>query len=128
MVSSADSQGAEIPELLRKIDAMVRGHGGQHYEMDPEIQHAVAERRKGEEENAKARAMTVQKQRETLRSQIGKLLNILSKQNGYTCNALAYYWTSLRYLISLDSLQLLQNVLPFVHALTGLRQFASQQW
>ncbi|XP_063049918.1 GTPase IMAP family member 4-like [Engraulis encrasicolus] len=71
VVSSADSQGAEIPELLRKIDAMVRGHGGQHYEMDPEIQHAVAERRKGEEENAKARAMTVQKQRETLRSQIG---------------------------------------------------------
>ncbi|KAG7487366.1 hypothetical protein MATL_G00022490 [Megalops atlanticus] len=60
--------GTQVRELLEKIEEMVAGHGGCHYEMDRMLLQEVEEKRRAVEERAKQRLMKVQKQRKTLRT------------------------------------------------------------
>ncbi|KAG7487369.1 hypothetical protein MATL_G00022510, partial [Megalops atlanticus] len=62
------ADGTQVTELLEKIEEMVAGHGGCHYEMDKTLLQEVEEKRRVVEESAKQRLMKVQKQRKTLRA------------------------------------------------------------
>ncbi|XP_036376358.1 uncharacterized protein LOC118772169 [Megalops cyprinoides] len=62
------ADGTQVTELLEKIEEMVAGHGGCHYEMDRRLLQEVEEKRRAVEERAKQRLMKVQKQRKTLRA------------------------------------------------------------
>ncbi|XP_067088553.1 GTPase IMAP family member 8-like isoform X2 [Osmerus mordax] len=66
----------QVTELLDKVEEMVAGNRGGHYEMDREILEKIEERRRAEEERAQQRLMKVQEQRETLRSQMGDSLHL----------------------------------------------------
>ncbi|KAL0967178.1 hypothetical protein UPYG_G00248760 [Umbra pygmaea] len=62
--------GTQVTELLEKIEEMVAGNRGGHYQINREILEKREERRKTEE-RVKQRLMKVQEQRETLRSLMG---------------------------------------------------------
>ncbi|XP_067087591.1 uncharacterized protein [Osmerus mordax] len=66
----------QVTELLDKMEEMVAGNRGGHYEMDREILEKIEERRRAEEERAQQRLMKVQEQRETLRSLMGDSLHL----------------------------------------------------
>ncbi|KAJ8358184.1 hypothetical protein AAFF_G00027060, partial [Aldrovandia affinis] len=60
--------GTQVTELLEKIEEMVAGHGGCHYEMDRMLLQEVEEKRRTVEERVKQRMTKVQKQRKALRA------------------------------------------------------------
>ncbi|KAJ8345937.1 hypothetical protein SKAU_G00301300 [Synaphobranchus kaupii] len=62
------ADGTQVTELLEKIEEMMAGHGGSHYEIDRMLLQEVEEKRRAEEERVKQRMMKVQKQRNTLRA------------------------------------------------------------
>ncbi|KAJ8345948.1 hypothetical protein SKAU_G00301410 [Synaphobranchus kaupii] len=62
------ADGTQVTELLEKIEEMMAGHGGSHYEIDRMLLQEVEEKRRGVEERVKQRMMKVQKQRKTLRA------------------------------------------------------------
>ncbi|XP_067097905.1 uncharacterized protein [Osmerus mordax] len=66
----------QVTELLDKVEEMVAGNRGGHYEMDREILEKMEERRRAEEERAQQRLMKVQEQRESLRSLMGDSLHL----------------------------------------------------
>ncbi|KAG7453546.1 hypothetical protein MATL_G00264660 [Megalops atlanticus] len=59
--------GTQVTELLEKIEEIVAGHGGCHYEMDRMLLQGVEEKRREVEERSEQRLMKVQEQRKTLR-------------------------------------------------------------
>ncbi|KAL0967180.1 hypothetical protein UPYG_G00248780 [Umbra pygmaea] len=67
--------GTQVTELLEKIEEMVAGNRGGHYEINREILEKIEERRKTKE-RVKPRLMKVQEQRETLRSLMGDSLHL----------------------------------------------------
>ncbi|KAJ8343329.1 hypothetical protein SKAU_G00306580 [Synaphobranchus kaupii] len=62
------ADGTQVTELLEKIEEMMAGHGGSHYEIDRMLLQEVEEKRRAVEERVKQRMMKVQKQRKTLRA------------------------------------------------------------
>ncbi|KAJ8358148.1 hypothetical protein AAFF_G00030070, partial [Aldrovandia affinis] len=60
--------GTQVTELLEKIEEMVAGHGGCHYEMERMLLQEVEEKRRTVEERVEQRMMKVQKQRKALRA------------------------------------------------------------
>ncbi|KAJ8345947.1 hypothetical protein SKAU_G00301400 [Synaphobranchus kaupii] len=62
------ADGTQVTELLEKIEEMMAGHGGSHYEIDRRLLQEVEEKRRAVEERVKQRMMKVQKQRKTLRA------------------------------------------------------------
>ncbi|XP_064172210.1 GTPase IMAP family member 8-like [Anguilla rostrata] len=62
------ADGTQVTELLEKIEEMVAGHGGSHYEVDRMLLQEVEEKRRVVEEQVKQRMIKVQKQRMTLRA------------------------------------------------------------
>ena len=72
----------QVTELLDKMEEMVAGNSGGHYEMDGEILDKIEERRRAEEERAQQRLMKVQKQRETLRSLMGEFISVSTQSLG----------------------------------------------
>ncbi|KAJ8008769.1 hypothetical protein DPEC_G00081860 [Dallia pectoralis] len=67
--------GTQVTDLLEKIEKMVAGNRGGHYEMNREILEKIEGRRKTEE-RAKQRLMKVKEERETIRSLIGNSLHL----------------------------------------------------
>ncbi|KAJ8343331.1 hypothetical protein SKAU_G00306600 [Synaphobranchus kaupii] len=65
------ADGTQVTVLLEKIEEMMAGHGGSHYEIDRMLLQEVEEKRRAEEERVKQRMKKVQKQRETLRARFG---------------------------------------------------------
>ena len=68
--------GSQVTELLDKIEEMVSGNRGRHYEIDRELLAKIKKIelwRRTEEEQAKDRRMKVQKQREIHQTFIGEL-------------------------------------------------------
>uniref|UniRef100_A0A4W5M1W7 AIG1-type G domain-containing protein n=1 Tax=Hucho hucho TaxID=62062 RepID=A0A4W5M1W7_9TELE len=66
----------QVTELLEKIEEMVAGNRGGHYEIKREILEKKEERNKGEKERVKKRPMTLQKRSETLRSLVGEFISV----------------------------------------------------
>ncbi|XP_061115049.1 GTPase IMAP family member 8-like [Conger conger] len=62
------TDGTQVTELLEKIEEMVAGHGGSHYQIDRMFLQGVEKKRRAVEERAKQRMMKVEKQRKTLRA------------------------------------------------------------
>ncbi|KAJ8343334.1 hypothetical protein SKAU_G00306630 [Synaphobranchus kaupii] len=62
------ADGTQVTELLEKIEELMAGHGGSHYEIDRMLLQEVEEKRRAVEERVKQRMMKVQKQRKTLRA------------------------------------------------------------
>ncbi|KAJ8362034.1 hypothetical protein AAFF_G00401700 [Aldrovandia affinis] len=62
------ADGTQVTELLEKIEEMVAGHGGCHYEMERMLLQEVEEKRRTVEERVKQRMAKVQKQRKALRA------------------------------------------------------------
>ncbi|KAJ8343333.1 hypothetical protein SKAU_G00306620 [Synaphobranchus kaupii] len=62
------ADGTQVTELLEKIEEMMAGHGGSHYEIDRMLLQEVEEKRRAVEERVKQRMTKVQKQRKTLRA------------------------------------------------------------
>ncbi|XP_061102970.1 uncharacterized protein LOC133131616 [Conger conger] len=62
------ADGTQVTELLEKMEEMMAGHGGSHYEIDRMLLQEVEEKRRAVEEQVKQRMMKVQKQRKTLRA------------------------------------------------------------
>lgn len=62
----------EVRDLLEKIEELVEVNGGRHFELDGKIVQEVEERRSAEDERAKERKLKVEKNREDIRSQMGK--------------------------------------------------------
>ncbi|XP_041960853.1 uncharacterized protein LOC121719383 [Alosa sapidissima] len=58
----------QITELMEKMEEIISGNGGRHYEMDRKRLEEVKERREKEEERATERLMKVEKQRQHLQS------------------------------------------------------------
>ncbi|KAL2086162.1 hypothetical protein ACEWY4_017221 [Coilia grayii] len=58
----------QVTALLKKMEKIVCGNGGRHYEMDINRLDAVKERREAEEERARERLMEVERQRLGLQS------------------------------------------------------------
>ncbi|XP_036376429.1 uncharacterized protein LOC118772232 [Megalops cyprinoides] len=71
------ADGTQVTELLEKIEEMVAGHGGCHYEMDRKVLQEVEEKRRAVEERAKQRLMKLQKQKKTLRELYKELRIVL---------------------------------------------------
>ncbi|KAJ8361938.1 hypothetical protein AAFF_G00410600, partial [Aldrovandia affinis] len=59
--------GTQVTELLEKIEEMVAGHSGCHYEMERMLLQDVEEKRRPVEERVEQRMTKVQKQRKSLR-------------------------------------------------------------
>ncbi|KAL2086166.1 hypothetical protein ACEWY4_017225 [Coilia grayii] len=59
----------QITELLEKMEEIICGNGGRHYEMDRKGLKEVMKRREEDEERATARLMMVEKLRQLLQSQ-----------------------------------------------------------
>ncbi|XP_046892011.1 GTPase IMAP family member 8-like [Hypomesus transpacificus] len=70
------ADGTQVTELLNKVEEMVAGNRGGHYEMDRKILEKMEERRRAEEKRAQQRLIKVQKQRETLRSLMGDSVHL----------------------------------------------------
>ncbi|XP_042562104.1 GTPase IMAP family member 4-like [Clupea harengus] len=68
----------QVTELLDKIEEMVAGNRGFHYEMDKKRLEETQERRIKEEDRAKERLMKVEKQRQHLQSLKRELPHILT--------------------------------------------------
>ncbi|XP_028970231.2 GTPase IMAP family member 8 [Esox lucius] len=68
--------GTQVTELLEKIEEMVAGNRGGHYEINREILQKIEERRTTDKERGKQRLMKVKKQRETLRSLMGESFHL----------------------------------------------------
>ncbi|XP_036378515.1 uncharacterized protein LOC118773609, partial [Megalops cyprinoides] len=79
------ADGTQVTELLEKIEEMVAGHGGCHYEMDRMLLQEVEEKRRAVEERAKQRLMKVQKQRKALRAQEHRLSELRIVLLGWGC-------------------------------------------
>ncbi|KAJ8369748.1 hypothetical protein SKAU_G00097760 [Synaphobranchus kaupii] len=62
------ADGTQVTGLLEKIEEMMAGHGGSHYEIDRMLLQEMEENRRAVEERVKRRMMKVQKQRKTLRA------------------------------------------------------------
>ncbi|XP_071759219.1 GTPase IMAP family member 8-like [Centroberyx gerrardi] len=60
--------GAQVTELLEKIEEMVAGNGGRHYEADEKLIQHVEEMRTAERDRAEQRLVNVQTERQRLRS------------------------------------------------------------
>ncbi|KAJ8416534.1 hypothetical protein AAFF_G00358220 [Aldrovandia affinis] len=58
----------QVSELLEKIEEMVAGNSGCHFEIESSVLQEVKERRVAEEERATQRLMKVQNEKETLRA------------------------------------------------------------
>ncbi|XP_072561338.1 GTPase IMAP family member 8-like [Paramormyrops kingsleyae] len=58
----------QVTELLEKVEEMVTGNSGCHYEIDRMIIEKVEEKKRSVEERAKRRMMKVENQRKTLRA------------------------------------------------------------
>ncbi|XP_048103839.1 uncharacterized protein LOC125297516 isoform X3 [Alosa alosa] len=58
----------QITELMEKMEEIISGNGGRHYEMDRKRLEEVKERRENEEERATERLMKVERQRQHLQS------------------------------------------------------------
>ncbi|XP_076123328.1 uncharacterized protein LOC143103433 [Alosa pseudoharengus] len=58
----------QITELMEKMEEIISGNGGRHYEMDRKRLEEVEERREKEEERATERMMKVERQRQDLQS------------------------------------------------------------
>src|SRR4029434_2542253 len=59
---------AQVTQLLEKIEEIVDGNRGHHFEMDRKRLEETQEKRKEEEERAKERLMKVEKQRQHFQS------------------------------------------------------------
>ncbi|KAM6957831.1 LOW QUALITY PROTEIN: uncharacterized protein FYW47_011942 [Aplochiton taeniatus] len=66
----------QVTELLEKIEEMVAGNRGGHYEIDREMIDKMEEKRRREKERGEERLMKVKKQREMLRSLKGISLHL----------------------------------------------------
>ncbi|XP_064170426.1 GTPase IMAP family member 4-like [Anguilla rostrata] len=62
------ADGTQVTELLERVEEMMAGHGGSHYEIDRMFLQEVEEKRRAVEERVKQRMMKVHKQRITLRA------------------------------------------------------------
>ncbi|XP_064172212.1 GTPase IMAP family member 9-like [Anguilla rostrata] len=62
------ADGTQVTELLEKIEEMMAGHGGSHYEIDRMLLQEVEEKRSAVEERVKQRVTKVQNQRKPLRA------------------------------------------------------------
>ncbi|XP_064176306.1 GTPase IMAP family member 8-like [Anguilla rostrata] len=62
------ADGTQVTELLEKIEEMMAGHGGSHYEIDRMLLQEVEEKRRAVDERVNQRMMKVQKQRNALRA------------------------------------------------------------
>ncbi|XP_076135254.1 uncharacterized protein LOC143117426 [Alosa pseudoharengus] len=62
------SDKTQITELMEKMEEIISGNGGRHYEMDRKRLEEVKERREKEEERATERLMKVERQRRHLQS------------------------------------------------------------
>ena len=69
----------QVTQLLEKIEEIVEGNRGHHFEMDRKRLEETQERRKKEEERAKERLMKVEKQRQHLQSLKSELCFIFYK-------------------------------------------------
>ena len=68
VVENKKSDGGQVTELLEKIEEMVAGNRGHHFDFDAKIMKELMMRKKEDERRAEERKMKVQKHRETLRS------------------------------------------------------------
>ena len=68
VVENKKSDGGQVTELLEKIEEMVAGNRGHHFDFDAKILKELMMRKKEDERRAEERKMKVQKHRETLRS------------------------------------------------------------
>ena len=69
----------QVTQLLEKIEEIVEGNRGHHFEMDRKRLEETQEKRKEEEERAKERLMKVEKQRQHLQSLKSELCLIFYK-------------------------------------------------
>ncbi|XP_042564058.1 GTPase IMAP family member 8-like [Clupea harengus] len=65
------SDGGQVKELLEKIEKMVAGNRGLHFDFEANVVKKLMMRKKEDERRAEERKMKVQKHRETLRSSGG---------------------------------------------------------
>ncbi|XP_061079264.1 uncharacterized protein LOC133114086 [Conger conger] len=78
------ADGTQVTELLEKIEEMMAGHGGSHYEIDRMLLQEVEEKRRAVENGVKQRMMKVQKQRQTHQALFHELRIVLlgGRQSG----------------------------------------------
>lgn len=65
--------GFQVRELIAKMEEMVAGSGGWHYELERNVLEQLEVRMRREKERAKERLMKKEKQRQMARSQMGEL-------------------------------------------------------
>ena len=63
----------QVTQLMEKIEEMVAGNRGRHYEMERHRREILEEKRRRDEERVKERMMKVKIERESLRSLMGEL-------------------------------------------------------
>ncbi|XP_042558878.1 GTPase IMAP family member 8-like [Clupea harengus] len=71
VVENNKSDGGQVTKLLEKIEEMVAGNRGHHFDFDAKIMKELMMRKKEDERRAEERKMKVQNHRETLRSSGG---------------------------------------------------------
>ncbi|KAL2086924.1 hypothetical protein ACEWY4_017983 [Coilia grayii] len=67
----------QVTQLMEKIEEMVSGNRGQHYEMDRLRREQLEEKRRRDDERVKERIMKVKMEKELLRSQMGDSLHLV---------------------------------------------------
>ncbi|XP_029913151.1 GTPase IMAP family member 8-like [Myripristis murdjan] len=65
--------GFQVTELMGKIEEMVAGKSGRHYEINERVMRRLEERMRAEKDRAEQRLMMKEKQRQMARSQLDKL-------------------------------------------------------
>ncbi|XP_036434063.1 GTPase IMAP family member 8-like [Colossoma macropomum] len=65
--------GSQVTELLQKVEEMVAGNSGQHYEVDSLLIEEVRKQQKAGEERAKLRMSNMMEKRQTLRVLRGEI-------------------------------------------------------